>query len=748
MQLSHAQSEKRPSFLLALLVCTVITIAMIIFRLHILHHRYVPLADSLPLLICLWARYRRLLWGMAIVLTVVCLIKLVFVNDAATSEDNGYIGLSAVAMMATIWLTAGVLHVLLNTLERLEHKNDSLQQANAELEAANEELITRDDEIQRQNEELQSQTEELEQQTAELERQSTDLQDLNDQLAQREKGLEALLDSGRWLRTDLDQHAVIARICDIALQILEGDAHAVSIVQKRGDRLMLRGCAGLGAAGPSRQSWPYEKSFGAVIMEQKRTGFVPDISICPDVEVLQPSQGAQFQSLLATPLTIGGETSGAVVVYSRSPRQWNEKTFKVVEWLAAQIALVIEALDLHVELLQRRRQAEHESQRKTRFLAAVSHDVRTPANAINLMAELISRAARTETPTAEIADMARDLQSSARLLVELVSDVLDLARFDSAELDLQTDEFDLWPAIHAEIKQLLPLAREQNLRLAAHLPDTPLWLRTDRMKLARVLGNLVGNAIKFTEAGGVEVRAGELPDRSVEIQIIDTGVGIDPDHLNAIFDEFFQLRNPARDRSRGTGLGLAICKRLVAAIGCTLTVTSTPGQGSTFKLKIPASLRIATPSPAPGPTLETDGDGRLSGLRILLVEDHEMTRRATARVFAAEGATVIQADHGRAALQMLAHDFPQVLLLDLMLPDIDGAEVLRALENYRPASLKVILVVSGDVTGSRVEQVKALGAQALIAKPVDIESLIKTIQSAMPMPAPAITRQTQSDPAD
>ena len=725
----------RPRFSLALSVCTLSVIANAGLRLWFLRRHLAPAADCLILLIFLWARYRRLLWGMAVCLTVTSLLRLYVIQTFLVPEPPAYVALSAGSLTINILLTTAVLHLLLNFYERLEQKNEVLEHTNAELEAANVALSQREEEIQRQNKELHLHTEALARQGAEL-------TELNSQLGRREQTLEALLDSSRWLRTDLDQHAVLSRICEVALKVMGGDAHAVAIVHKRDDRLLLRGCAGLGPEGPSRQSWPYEHSFAAIVMEQNRTGFLADVSLCPEMEVLQPLAGAgggpHFQSLLATPFHTAAVTTGAVVIYSLTPRQWNEKTFKVVEWLAAQLSLVIEAVDLQVQLDHRRRQAEEASQRKTRFLAAVSHDVRTPANAINLMAELISRAVNAGIPPEEIAELARDLQTSARLLVELVSDVLDLARFDSASLDLQTDDFALWPVICAEVKQLLPLAQEHSLRLSANLPSTPVWLRTDRMKLARIFGNLIGNAIKFTISGGAEVRGAEMPDGSIEVRVVDTGIGIAPEHLADIFDEFFQLRNPARDRCKGTGLGLAICKRLVAAIGCTISLESTPGKGSTFTLRIPASLRIATPSRADAAASHKQAHGRLAGLRILLVEDHEMTRRATAKILAAEGATVMQAEHGRAAMHILAHDFPQVLLLDLMLPDIDGSEILRRLQADRPASLKCMLAVSGDVSAGRVREVQSLGAHALIPKPVDLDVLVNAITTSMPAGSKAL----------
>jgi CheY-like chemotaxis protein/anti-sigma regulatory factor (Ser/Thr protein kinase) len=253
------------------------------------------------------------------------------------------------------------------------------------------------------------------------------------------------------------------------------------------------------------------------------------------------------------------------------------------------------------------------------------------------------------------------------------------------------------------------------------------------MKLARVLGNLLGNAIKFTESGGVCLQWRSLPDGSVQIQVADSGVGISPEHLEHIFDEFFQLRNPERDRTKGTGLGLAICKRLMDTIGCTLSVASTPGSGSTFTLCIPQHLVIDAPQQktAPAP-IAADDEPALANLRILLVEDHDTTRRTTAQLLAAEGAVVLQAETGRAAIHVLAHEPPHVVLLDLMLPDIDGREVLEHIQRHRPATLRKILAVSGDVTARRHEEVMRLGADALVPKPVRIEALIELLKPCSP----------------
>jgi CheY-like chemotaxis protein/nitrogen-specific signal transduction histidine kinase len=386
---------------------------------------------------------------------------------------------------------------------------------------------------------------------------------------------------------------------------------------------------------------------------------------------------------------------------------------------------------LQRELDLRRREAEEASVRKTRFLASVSHDIRTPVNALNLMAEVIRRAVDNPALAPQIPHLAQRLQANALALVELVTDVLDVARFDTGKVELQESEFLLNELLADEHRQLLPLAADKGLALELDPPDRPLWLRADRVKLARVLGNLVGNAIKFTDAGAVRVGAALGPDRQVVVRVADTGLGIAPEHQAYIFDEFAQLRNPARDREKGTGLGLAICKRLVEVMGGTIAVESTPQRGSTFTVTLPAScvvLRLDGPPPAPPPPAPAaDGTG-LAGLRVLLVEDHAPTRESVVQLLRDEGAVVSEAADGKAALAALDRCDADVVLLDMMLPDVDGREVLRRVRDCRPAGLRALIVMTGDLTPERLDEVRRLGADVMLGKPIDVGKLIGVLK--------------------
>ncbi|HET6572451.1 MAG TPA: HAMP domain-containing sensor histidine kinase [Fimbriiglobus sp.] len=253
----------------------------------------------------------------------------------------------------------------------------------------------------------------------------------------------------------------------------------------------------------------------------------------------------------------------------------------------------------NVELDHRRLEAEEASSRKSRLLASASHDIRGPVNAINMIAEVIRRTADDPALAVQVPGLAQRLQANAASLTDLVSDVLDVSSIDSGRVSLHECDFSLNDLLAAECQRMLPLAQAKGLRLTAEPPASPIEMRTDRVKLARVLTNLVTNAVKFTDAGGVTVSAELTPEHAVVIRVRDTGVGIAPADLGRIFDDFTQVHNPGSRSRPGWGLGLAICRRLVVVLGGQITVESQPDCGSVFTVHLPPSCVVGQPGGEP-----------------------------------------------------------------------------------------------------------------------------------------------------
>ncbi|HYO24132.1 MAG TPA: ATP-binding protein [Lacipirellulaceae bacterium] len=718
-------------------------LAFAFVRLYLYPDRSVPLTYALPLLMGIWHKRRPLHWGLTAVLAAIAGVQ-VFGLWGEEAGAQVPIEVSYLMMLANIGIVALVVDWLIIAQRRLQESFIELERANEDLEASNRELSAREEEISSQNEqlqaqshemehqmeELQQQSEELQQQSEELLQQSGELQLLNEEGVSRQRVLEALLETSTAPVSHGGVRSAAERICEAALDALGRESAGVLIVGWDQSEAEVLGACGvqLSQDAEGKQA-PYRDPFVLAVIQERRIAAIEDLATTPEVAPPKSISGARFQAALAAPIVEGHAVVGAIVLYSITPCAWSQAEFKIAAWLAAQSALVLLSARLQHELDRRREEAEQESQRKTRFLAAVSHDVRTPANAISLTAEVIKQAGDDPAWAHEIPQLAEALRSNAKLLVELVSDVLDLARFDSGKVEVDPSDFCLQDMVGKEVMQYQALAATAGLRLEGATDTGSIWLRIDRMKLARVLSNLIGNAIKFTERGHVEVRCSRGADGAIEIHVSDSGVGIHPLQLENIFDEFYQIKNQERDRSKGTGLGLAICKRLVDAMGCTLSVQSRFGEGTTFTIRIPKQHAIEPPAATDDEVLhmQQQPQQRLRGLRVLLVEDHEDTRVAFSRLLGAQGATVDLAHDGREALRILGHHPPDAVLLDLMLPDMDGREVLRHLSLHRPANLRCLLAVSGDVSDARRREVESLGADGLVAKPLQIGDLVERI---------------------
>jgi signal transduction histidine kinase len=239
------------------------------------------------------------------------------------------------------------------------------------------------------------------------------------------------------------------------------------------------------------------------------------------------------------------------------------------------------------ELDERRRDAEEASTRKTRMIASVSHDIRSPLNAINLMAQVLKSSAGDPVQLPDVTRMAERLQANVHSVSDLVADVLDISKIDSGRIDLNETSFDLMDLMVEQCQILEPLALSRGLYLIVEPLETGIRIFTDRIKLARVIANLITNAVKFTDDGGVALSAVISAGGDVVISVRDTGRGISAEDQSQIFDEFAQVRSA--DARAGWGLGLAICRRLAASIGGSISIQSEPEKGSTFSVHLPAS---------------------------------------------------------------------------------------------------------------------------------------------------------------
>ncbi len=392
--------------------------------------------------------------------------------------------------------------------------------------------------------------------------------------------------------------------------------------------------------------------------------------------------------------------------------------------------------------------AEQASRSKSEFLASMSHEIRNPLTAILGFADLLLQ----QLSDAKYLELVQIIKRNGQIVLEIVNDILDISKIEAGKLEVNRSECSPFEIVWEVYRLLGPRARSKGLTLEA-LFDGPLpeRVRTDPLRARQILLNLVGNAIKFTERGGVRVVARYLPDQQpvprLQVQVIDTGVGISAEQMEKLFRPFVQAAPETSRKYGGTGLGLAISKRLAEMLGGDISVESQPGKGSTFTVSIeaqaaPGSKMLDQPPPemrfASQDVAAATQPARLQG-RILLAEDSPDNRRLVAHILRQAGAEVECVEDGKQALEKVlgpeagAQHIQQrfdVILMDLDMPLLDGVTATRRLREagYRGP----ILALTAHVMAHEIERSLSAGCDAHLSKPIDRRKLLAVLQQWLP----------------
>lgn len=382
-------------------------------------------------------------------------------------------------------------------------------------------------------------------------------------------------------------------------------------------------------------------------------------------------------------------------------------------------------LALNAELEDKADSLRNVSETKSRFLSHMSHEFRTPLNSIRSLAKIL--AARMDGPlTEEQERQVNFIRTAAETLVEMVNDLLDLAKIEAGKLEIQPAAFTVTELFGAMRGMFRPLLVNSSVALRFRAaPGIPPFY-TDEAKLSQILRNFISNAAKFTQEGSIDVEARLTPQDCICISVTDTGIGIAAENLPRVFEEFVQISNPLQKTAKGTGLGLPLSQRLAQLLGGKVEVESTLGVGSTFSLTVP---RVAPGVIAPPPPADVDPEDRSHGARILIADDGEADRY-TLRALLPDGCEVVEAHNGAEAIEAVASYAPTIVFLDLGMPDIDGFNVLRRLnEEDRLRSTSVVIHSAQLLSSSDVSRLRDLGALGVLPKGyVDLERARMEIQ--------------------
>jgi len=300
-----------------------------------------------------------------------------------------------------------------------------------------------------------------------------------------------------------------------------------------------------------------------------------------------------YRSLLAVPLLREDRLLGGLVVNRVSAGEFSPQVIELLKTFASQSALAIQNARLFREIEDKGRQLESASRHKSEFLANMSHELRTPLNAIIGFSEVLAERMFGEINDKQ-AEYLADILESGRHLLSLINDILDLAKIEAGRMELEPTEFDLAGAIENTLTLLRERAHRRGIELKRTIDPRLSYVYADERKVKQVLLNLLSNALKFTpERGRIDVRA-DLRGDVVEISVTDTGVGIAPEDLDAVFEEFRQVGTSAK-KVEGTGLGLAISRKFIELHGGKIWVTSQVGVGSTFAFTVPLNIERRRP---------------------------------------------------------------------------------------------------------------------------------------------------------
>ena len=443
------------------------------------------------------------------------------------------------------------------------------------------------------------------------------------------------------------------------------------------------------------------------------------------------------------PLTKSRVTYGAIIITRRQSYDYEKSDLEFLSLLATNVVNGLASRRAFYDLECATQRAQEANRAKNHFLANISHELRTPLAGVIGMTQILLD---TEL-TPEQMEYANIVKQSADTLLGVIDDVIDVARIEEGDARQEVTEFDLRDLLQHVTDLFAALAYEKRLEtIITCPPEIPTKLRGDRARISKILTNLLGNAVKFTETGEIELSAELLEEHSssasIRLAVRDTGIGVPADKLECIFERFTQVDDSHSRRFGGVGLGLTICGQLAELLGSRIDVESAPGDGSTFWLDLTVEKQLQPSASDPGAQQAIPGttDRRPTrSLRVLVAEDNLINQKIACRLIEGLGHNVDVAADGREAVERVKAAPYELVFMDIQMPFLDGyeaTEAIRRLEEESGEHLPIVALTAHALGGER-ERCLASGMDEYLTKPIDRDRLRDTIERfarAIPVP--------------